>query len=131
LKKKIYFGNEKGYKHSDKIKFGKNLHPTQTKGTGSICKNNIVLGTEQGSPSNTNYKVKIQCKQCGFYFDYRKNDVSGGTRTGKGGYGSVTTGTDSVQVPFGLRQSFSEPYGEQTVRKGQGCPFCGSKNGMK
>jgi hypothetical protein len=56
----------------------------------------------------------VTCKQCGYRVDKNVTDHTGGTQDDNGGYGPIT--------------KYSDGHGEQVVKKGSGCPLCGSKN---
>jgi hypothetical protein len=72
----------------------------------------------------------VPCQQCGFVNDIRKIDTKGGTgETGNMGYGPVTKSTETGTLLNG--QTFTEAIGTQSVNKGAGCAFCGSKNSSK
>lgn len=76
----------------------------------------------------------VTCKQCGYCVDKNSNDHSGGTLSGNGGYGPVTK-TVGDSVADLTTDTFTDGsttrnmgVGNQVVKKGAGCPLCGSKN---
>jgi DNA-directed RNA polymerase subunit RPC12/RpoP len=92
----------------------KNWFPSPTARDGRIRPNSANSGAGQGKGSP---KRMVHCKQCGFVLDSKTNDNSGGTLDGNMGYGPYTlTNGDGVK--------------EREVKKGAGCPLCGSKNFM-
>ena len=102
--------------HSIKMKFNpkqlneKKMYPSHTAGSGRARPNSLKTGEGHGKKSP---KLIYNCAQCGHPVDINRTDHSGGTLTGNGGLGPITV-TDGV--------------GESSVRKGAGCPLCGSKN---
>ena len=89
-------------------------HPTKSAGDGQILDFSADKGEGQGK--KTNVKL-VHCKQCGCTVDINATDHSGGTRNGDGGYGTIT----KTLTTHGY-------YGDRDVRRGAGCPSCGSKN---
>ena len=112
----------------------KNWFPSPTARSGKVRRNSArdARGQGRGNPDRM-----VHCSQCGFVFDKKRVDTSGGTRSGNAGYGPVTkTVGDAVTdiagdsyVDDGTVTRY-KGVGEQTVKKGSGCPMCGSKNGL-
>lgn len=107
---------------------GTPMFPSPTRGSGRVRPNSRRDGSGQGRGSS---KRMVPCQQCGFLNDIRKIDTRGGSgeENGNGGYGPVTATTETGTLLNG--STFSETYGVQSVRKGAGCAFCGSKNSSK
>ena len=109
----------------------KRLYPSPTAGDGRLRANSARSGAGQGKGSSHKY---VSCKQCGFTVDKSVTDHSGGTLSGDSGYGPVTKTagdavTDLISDTFTDGTQTKYPgTGEQTVKKGAGCPMCGSKN---
>jgi len=109
----------------------KNWYPSPTAHDGRFRANSARSGKGQGRGSPHRF---VECKQCGFTVDKTVTDSSGGTESGNGGYGKVTktAGTGVTNVDSDLyTDGTSTKYpgvGEQTAKKGSGCPMCGSKN---
>jgi hypothetical protein len=85
----------------------KRLFPTSSAGDGRVRENNAKTAKAQGYPSS---KKTVRCKQCGFRFNRNSVDHKGGSFSGDGGYGAFIDGV-------------------KDVKKGAGCPLCGTKNG--
>jgi len=85
--------------------------PSRTAGDGSPFLFSTNRGEGQGE-SHPGFDVK--CKQCGFPVDIDVTDHKGGTPECVGGYGAITVDGDGI--------------GQHDVRKGAGCPLCGTKN---
>lgn len=80
-------------------------------GDGRVRANSARSGAGQGKGASSRF---VNCKQCGFTVDKTITDHFGGTQEGNAGYGPVT--------------KYADGHGGQTVKKGAGCPLCGSKN---
>jgi len=110
------------------------LYPSPTSGDGKVRPNSARSGKGQGKGAATRF---VTCRNCGFTVDSKTTDKSGGTQDGNGGYSEVTkTAGDGVTdlvsdsyVDGGTTTRYPGT-GEQTVKKGAGCPLCGSKNFM-
>ncbi len=112
----------------------KKMFPSRTGRDGRVRGNSARDARGQGRAKSSRF---VHCKQCGFVFDMTKTNHSGGTQSGNGGYGAVTK-TQGTAVTDIAGDSYVDDgtvtryggHGEQTVGKGSGCPFCGSKNGV-
>jgi hypothetical protein len=93
------------------------IFPSRSRGSGAFLKNSINTGGGQGITPPTLY---AECKICGFILDTNVTDTSGGSWGAQGGYGEITV----TETEFSL-------FGDSDVRKGSGCPFCGTKNPLK
>lgn len=107
---------------------GAPMFPTSTRGSGRVRANSRRDGSGQGRGSS---KRMVPCQQCGFVNNIRAIDTRGGSgeENGNGGYGPVTKTTETGTLLNG--STFSETFGTQSVNKGAGCAFCGSKNSSK
>ena len=97
--------------------------PSETAGRGRIVSNNRSTGAGQGKPS---FKRKVHCRQCGFPADLNRDDNSGGSEDGNGGVGAITYTTSTITDRYG--NTYTVASRDSAMRKGGGCPFCGSKN---
>ncbi len=114
----------------------KPLFPSPSAGDGKVRPNSARSGKGQGKGAATRY---VTCKHCGFTVDSNTVDHSGGTQDGNMGYSEVTkTADDAVGVTDLVSDSYVDGgtitrfpgEGYQSVKKGAGCPLCGSKNFM-
>jgi hypothetical protein len=93
------------------------LFPSATAGDGRVRPNNARPGNDQPD-ARPSAKRKVRCRQCGFLVDKAKNASDGGSMTGDGAGGIITTASDGA----------GGNYGDQAYRPGAGCPNCFSKN---
>ena len=93
--------------------------------------NPISRSEGQGRKSKHNW---VTCKNCGWRVDKNVTDHSGGSLSGNGGYGAVTkTAGDAIEdlTTDTFTDGTTTRYqgtGNAVVKKGSGCPMCGSKN---
>lgn len=80
-------------------------------------------GSGQGKGSSKRFG---KCQWCGAVNNFRAIPIGSGSESGKMGYGAVTESTETGTLLNG--ETFTDEYGTQTVKKGKGCWFCGSKN---
>lgn len=106
------------------------LWPTESRGDGSIKKNNLRTGAAQGKSSLIR---KASCRLCGFPNDLTAVNHDGGSIDGEGAGGAITTATVSAPTSAppsitGEVYTHTENIGTQAVRKNAGCCLCFSKN---
>ena len=97
------------------------VYPTETAGDGLIRDNNLISGSQQGAGSK---KLKVKCKQCGFFPDLNRDNSSGGTLAQEDLTITKTTNTITLKGGF----TYTENVGERVIPRGYGCPVCGSRN---
>ena len=99
-------------------------YPTDSRGNGKVKQNNLRNASGQGAKSA---KLKVGCRICGFNgADIRRDNSSGGNEGGNAGYGAVTIESSTVTLKSG--DTYTDYSPEVSVKRGGGCPFCGSQN---
>ena len=119
------------YERDDEGGHGAREFPSPTARDGRIRPNSARSGRGQGVGSS---KEMIRCLQCGYVYDKKRTDTSGGkmigdTTEGLGGLEDVVLQSASYTIGG---QTYTDSYADvRTVSEGAGCPDCGTKNGAR